>query len=64
MKSSFFSTSAENISANVKTMLTNQLAKVRINKSNAKLLEQRTGIEFKKVLEITLKKLVDGTKED
>jgi hypothetical protein len=45
-------------------MLTNQLAKVRINKSNAKLLEQRTGIEFKKVLEITLKKLVDGTKED
>jgi hypothetical protein len=59
-----FSTSAENMSANDKTMLSNQLAKVRINKSNAKLLGQRSGIEFKTVLEITLKKLVDGTKED
>ena len=57
-----FSTSAENMSANDKTMLSNQLAKVRINKSNAKLLGQRTGIEFKTVLESTLKKLVDGTK--
>ncbi|MDC0100588.1 hypothetical protein OAI90_09895 [Crocinitomicaceae bacterium] len=59
-----FSTLAENMSANDKTMLSNQLAKVRINKSNAKLLGQRSGIEFKTVLEITLKKLVDGTKED
>lgn len=59
-----FSTSAENISANDKTMLANQLAKIRINKSNAKLLGQRTGIEFKTVLESTLTKLVDGTKED
>ena len=59
-----FSTSPENISANDKTMLANQLAKIRINKSNAKLLGQRTGIEFKTVLESTLTKLVDGTKED
>ena len=45
-------------------MLTNQLTKIRINKNNAKLLGQRTGVEFKTVLESTTTKLVDGNKED
>jgi hypothetical protein len=33
-------------------------------KKNALLIGQLTGIEFKTLLESTLTKLVDGTKED
>ena len=51
------------MSANDKTMLTNQLAKIRINKTMQNLRATK-GIEFKTLLESTLTKLVDGTKED